>query len=425
VNPRHSPTHQEAITIIAPVKPQALGQLERVLARLAEDPAEGPLPFRKVGGVHFARFVVIPPEQEGGGPLLLLLLDCDAPRRSRLRRLVVVGAPGLDDVFECCEGYPGEAHRTPAARYAYLREHTTGTAATYFNTVGRTVEQIEQEAFLREQIECFLDSGRNWSERTPAEVRSAIQAFVARRNDLRWALLPAPGPPFSRRIANGLDLARGIAMVIAAAPVALVGALPYAFQLRRQERSDSANRIKPDDAHVQRLAAIEDLVSQNQFTAYGSIKPGRLRRYTAIVILWGVNLGTRHRFNRGSLAGVKTIHAARWVFLDDKRRMIFCSNYDGSLENYMDDFIDKVAWGLNAVFSNGVDYPRTRWLIKDGAKDEQAFKSYIRAHQVPSNVWYTAYPSLTALNIENNARIRAGLSGTMEEDEAAKWLRRF
>ena len=31
------------------------------------------------------------------------------------------------------------------------------------------------------------------------------------------------------------------------------------------------------------------------------------------------------------------------MFLDDKQRLIFISNYDGSLESYMDDFIDKVA----------------------------------------------------------------------------------
>ena len=66
---------------------------------------------------------------------------------------------------------------------------------------------------------------------------------------------------------------------------------------------------------------------------------------------------TRHVFNRGNLAGVKTIHFARWVFLDGKRRVFFASNYDGSLESYMDDFIDKIAWGLNIVFSNGFGYP--------------------------------------------------------------------
>ena len=81
---------------------------------------------------------------------------------------------------------------------------------------------------------------------------------------------------------------------------------------------------------------------------------------------------------------MKTIHFARWVFLDDGRRVFFASNYDGSLESYMDDFIDKIAWGLNIVFSNGVGYPRTRWLVLDGARDELAFKDYLRLHQVPT-----------------------------------------
>ena len=44
----------------------------------------------------------------------------------------------------------------------------------------------------------------------------------------------------------------------------------------------------------------------------------------------------------------------------------------------MDDFIDKVAWGLNLVFCNGVGYPRTSWLVRGGARDELAFKDYLR-----------------------------------------------
>ena len=74
----------------------------------------------------------------------------------------------------------------------------------------------------------------------------------------------------------------------------------------------------------------------------------------------------------------------------------------------MGDFIDKVAWGLNAIFSNGVGYPRTNWLFFDGAWDEGAFKHYIHTHQLPVHVWYSAYGNLTNANIEQNAPIRAG-----------------
>ncbi len=98
--------------------------------------------------------------------------------------------------------------------------------------------------------------------------------------------------------------------------------------------------------------------------------------------------------------------------------MFFASNYDGSLESYMDDFIDKVAWGLNLVFSNGVGYPKTSWLVSGGARDELAFKDYLRVHQVLTGVWYSAYDRLTALNIHQNERIRGGLRG----GDARKWV---
>jgi hypothetical protein len=124
---------------------------------------------------------------------------------------------------------------------------------------------------------------------------------------------------------------------------------------------------------------------------------------------------------------VRSIHFARWVAIDDRRRLIFASSYDGSLESYMDEFIDKVAWGLNAVFSNGAGYPRTRWLVLDGANDERAFKAFLRNRQIPTQVWYSAYDELSTINIENNAAIRAGLTGAEAPSraEAEAWLARL
>ena len=36
--------------------------------------------------------------------------------------------------------------------------------------------------------------------------------------------------------------------------------------------------------------------------------------------------------------------------------------------------------------------------------------------------WYTAYPELSADNIQNNAQIRAGLHGDMSPAQAERWL---
>ena len=57
----------------------------------------------------------------------------------------------------------------------------------------------------------------------------------------------------------------------------------------------------------------------------------------------------------------------------------------------MDDFIDQVAWGLNAVFSNGVGYPRTRWLVLDGARTSTRSRTSCASTRSPTQVWYSAY----------------------------------
>ncbi len=420
-------THQVAITIVAPIVPASLERLQATLVEMSANPGTSILPFSQFNGVHFARLVIIPPiagAATRSRSSLAFLLDCDAPERERLRQLVTTAGEGLDAVLGCCEGYPAVGARSGRSRMAYLRSHLRPLAACYVNTIGRPLKQIQQEATLRLELEQFLDGKKNaWSGKPATSVRGDILAFVQGRQDLRWALQPAPKPSLFWRVGEWLHLARGLLIVLAAVPFALMAAPFVIVALRRRELSDAADRLIPEDSHVEELAAVEDLLPQNQFTAIGEVKPGRFRQLVARTVLWLVNLGTRHIYNRGVLTGVKSIHAARWVFLDDYRQMVFSSNYDGSLENYMDDFIDKVSWGLNAVFSNGVGYPRTNWLVREGATDEQAFKSYIRTRQKLSEVWYTAYGQLTTLNIANNARIRAGLHGQLTEAAAAAWLR--
>ena len=172
------------------------------------------------------------------------------------------------------------------------------------------------------------------------------------------------------------------------------------------------------------MRLLEDRDVTNQFSALGSLKPGRFRRWLASVILLLIDYASRHVFNRGHLGRVRTIHFARWVFIDNKARILFTSNYDGSHEAYMDDFINKVAWGLNLIFSNGIGWPRTDWLIKRGARSEQRFKYYQRRHQIPSQVWYKACPGLTLADMVRNQRIREGIEcASMSDAQALAWLR--
>jgi Dyp-type peroxidase family len=104
---------------------------------------------------------------------------------------------------------------------------------------------------------------------------------------------------------------------------------------------------------------------------------------------------------------------------------LFFSNYGGSWESYLEDFITKAHAGLTAVWSNTIGFPRTRFLFLQGATDGDRFKRWARAKQVPTYFWYSAYPNVTTSNIRNNAMIRQGLAGASTEEEARDWLSLF
>ena len=422
---------QAGVNVVCRVLPGHLDTLRTLLGQMGSRPADNEhVPFGAVEGAHFARLLLLEPTTAlDGAPIpaqLLLMADFDEPVAARLAGLVDAAGGGLDAVFGHCEGYPGPDAATREARLAYLAAHMVRSDAHYTNTIGRTVAQVRQEARLREAIECFLDTRPSWSREDPGQVRAAIQDYVGRDPELAWAASPAAGRDLAWRLGELVWLVLvplvALAVALALLPLVVLALAVYVLVLRRHETTEPVSTEPPSPEHLQELAALEDHGPQNQFSAIGFVKPTRFRALTARVVLFLTDYGAHHLFNRGSLAGVKTIHFARWVALDGRRRMIFASNYDGSVESYMDDFIDKVSWGLNATFSNGQGYPRTDFLLLRGARDELAFKDFLRAHQVPTQVWYSAYERLTALNAGNNARIRAGLSGAMSPAEAARWL---
>ena len=124
--------------------------------------------------------------------LLPALSDVDGAPEEHLAQLVDVGGDGIDRLYCHCIGYPDAVPASGEARLAYLRAHTVKADVSYVNTIGRTVQQIRQEAELREAIEAFLDRARpELVGGGPSEVRAAIRQFVASEPRLSWALTPA------------------------------------------------------------------------------------------------------------------------------------------------------------------------------------------------------------------------------------------
>jgi hypothetical protein len=287
------------------------------------------------------------------------------------------------------------------------------------------MQQIREENALSQALQKrMLANSSEFQSSSPEEVRRAAKEFVRKEvADQRLTLTPLKKAPLAWRIRNLLNLIFVPVLLLFLAPWFLLYLPIFLIQLRRREKRDPVIAPRPSAEHVRRLAEIEDHDVTNQFTAMGSVKPGLFRRWTFITLLWLVQYTTRHIYTGRYLARVPSIHFARWVYIDDKKRLVFCSNYDGSLESYMDDFINKVAFGLNVVFSNGIGYPRTNWLVFRGAKNEQQFKYYIRRHQLPTEVWYNGHRGLTNFDLFRNSQIRSGLDQqSMTNAEAAQWL---
>ena len=415
-------TPQSNFMVLGTINPQREAELSRLLESMNEAPGRvnannALVPFGQFDTLHVARFVILKDNSlddvrvyglpRRDYPLYLAFLgnldgDADAFLEDVARR----ASTGLRAIFSCCKGFASDTDLVD-----WMKRNSRFPVAAYTNWLGRTVRRIREDAALREALEqCVQSNAAALAGLSPREIHAALRRFVSAEKFAGRLTLSAERPtPLSWRIDNLLRLIGPPLLTLLASPILIPVALIFLIRVRRLEKTDPELCFRVDQAYSDGLAKLEDHDVTNQFSVMGSIKPGTVRLWTAIFVLRLVDYFARHIFNRGRLARIRTIHFARWVFLDGRKRMAFFSDYDGSLESYMDDFINKVGFGLNVVFSNGIGYPRTNWLILDGCADEMKYKEFLRRHTIPTQVWYKAYPGLTAVDLERNIRIRQGL----------------
>jgi hypothetical protein len=423
-------TPQSPFMVLAPILAGREPDLRALLATMNRqpgiaDPHNLLVPFGEFEQLHFARFVVLDDKTLGdrdaydapfpNAPVYLAFLgDCDGPAEAMLTALVDRAASGLTRIFSHCEGFDAADLRR------WMADHSVAPTTQYVNWAGRRTGQVREEAALHAALGAELAAHPPAADEPPQHLRERLQRAIETKGP---ALTPIIPPPKSWVLREILHFLGGALFLLVLAPIVLVASPVLLVLLRRRETSDPVIVPRPARDHVHALAEREDHDVTNSFSALGSIKPGIFRLSIVLFVLWLLNFAARHVYNRGHLARVGTIHFARWVLLDDKRRLLFASNYDSSLEAYMDDFINKAGFGLNLVFSNGVGYPRTRFLLFDGAGEEQQFKAFLRRHQHPTDVWYKAYPGLTAFDLARNGRIREGLERDwMSDDDVLRWL---
>ena len=429
-------TPQSTFTILAPIVPSRLEELRSLLQSMNEGPgsvnSNNPLvPFAQFDTLHFARFTILDDQTVGDlriyglpvrtHPLYLAFLgDIDGEEEAFLNELVNRAPDGLRAIFSCCHGFASDTDLM-----AWMKLLRSPASAAYVNTRGRTVRRIREETALQDAIESHLAShASSFEGLPPREIHSQLKRFVETEKSAgRLTLSDEEPTPVDWQIRKILHMIGMPLLLLLVSPLLLLIAPFYLFQLRRLEKADLEPYIVDDDGHFDALAESEDHDVTNPYSALGTFKPGLLRLVTIRGVLLVIDYATRHIIQAGRLGRVRTIHFARWVLIGGTERLGFFSNYDGGNEAYMDDFINKLGFGLNIFASNGIGYPRTDWLLLGGSADERRFKEFQRRHTVLTQVFYKAYPGLTAVDLERNTRIRRGLeSSSISEQEAREWL---
>ena len=441
--------YQDGLTIVSEIKEGKIEDLKIVLAEIEADIEENSLfPFIKFDTIHFCRFIIFNDQIDGTNKkypaTLIFSSNFDEPLKAHINELYDKGINGLNKVYQYCKGYPAESERSRQQVSKYLRQHNIGYNTLYSGTRGRSVVQIRLEAQLRNKIQLFLDKAvceSNFQNLRPDVIRKMIQDFVKHQPELKWAVKENN---FKYSIWPRFKDLKAIIMILAILTFPLIiGSLTtgwlaagmYFFfivlligiiiKFRSLEKKDEQYSAATDYQHIRELSVREDQIVQNQMSSITYVKSGLIRKYLLQIVLWIIDLAARYVYTKGNLGTIPSIHYARWVLVDKGKRLIFFSNFDGSWENYLGDFIDKAATGLTAVWSNTRGFPRSSWLVHKGATDEQRFKAFARNSQIITNVWYSAYKDLSVQNINNNSRIRSGLFARLNEEQLNSWMRRL
>ncbi|HZZ88185.1 MAG TPA: hypothetical protein VFE13_07595 [Caulobacteraceae bacterium] len=115
------------------------------------------------------------------------------------------------------------------------------------------------------------------------------------------------------------------------------------------------------------------------------------------------------------LLGLSLIHFARWVIIkrDQWPQMgqpqqalkndyvLFCSNFNGTWDQYIDAFADGIPGGLDLFWYSSTKYPHSIPIT--------GFKNYIRLNQVDTNYYYNATPGSGQRDVKQALRLAAAI----------------
>jgi hypothetical protein len=115
------------------------------------------------------------------------------------------------------------------------------------------------------------------------------------------------------------------------------------------------------------------------------------------------------------LIGLSIIHFARWVIIKRNQwpdlgqgkqalrndYMLFCSNFNGTWDQYIDAFSDGIPEGLDLLWYSSTRYPHSIPITP--------FKDYIRANQIDTDYYYNSVPGAAQRDVKAALRVRRAI----------------
>jgi hypothetical protein len=135
---------------------------------------------------------------------------------------------------------------------------------------------------------------------------------------------------------------------------------------------------------------------QGEFTLLAPFKPGGAEKAREIARI----------ADEGAAPGkIGTLHNVRIAILDNDSRMLFASVYDGTWDQYIDDFAAGMMPFLDEL-----------WFTLEGYPGLQSpdVKDYLVKYQIPVGFFWTAYPDTTVDRIQRGERVLAGVEQVLD-----------
>lgn len=395
------PMIQKALTVIVPIQRGEVKALRDLLTAIGNN-IEGNthLSWQESPSTHFARFVILDGDSPGGSdgkgipslkkhpPRLLFTSNYDGDFESYMQELVAKFGADMEPIWSKCEGYPAGAASDVAKFSQFILEHShlkrdAAPEAFYIACRGVSVQEIWRSIAIRQALNTLLDLPET-------------QQLLRNPSTLVPRSAPSAAPPNSSSKLAGLI--GGWLSSLAEWVIGIRGV---------------PNPNLPVNSPAAQLA-IEDRVTQNQMTVIVPVRPDFKARLLLPIVLKAVN--AQGAQSTGSLSGLTTIHFARWAIIDNGKNLFFESNFDGSWENYIDDFVDRASLGMNLIWGNCTGFP------SGGCKDIEWFKKYIRDNQIPAQMFYSAYRNSSIKNNLNDLQVARAVQRLLSAAEVEQLL---